>query len=436
MDTAHRTFGRAGTRPPRRTRHAAWGAALALLMGASATAQAQYTGPVAISQHTEGAAAPAPDARPNQLAGNITGGVTANTGNTRAYSATLGGRLFVIRDPHMFTLEALALVVATKVEPQTSYEKTAANIIGKARYDRFLSKNDAVFAALVPRRDIFAGLNLRLQMQAGYMRNLFFPKPEHRFWTELGYDLTYDDFAKITTVTPVEGSPFEGEVDGPPLMPGVGAAYTRSLTRDPGHDFVHSARLWFGYTNAINPGAVLNLGAEVLFDVQDGKNVRVNSMADFTTSVSERLKLGVVSRMFFDNVPVTKDLEKTDFIFTFQAVYTFDTLAGQLAAPACNCGPEVEAAKKAWEDEQAAKAVPAPIAPQGSSPSLPAETPTGEGAPTPGVQVPPPAGSSVPAPGTPVPAPAGTSVPPPASVDSPAPATPPSAPPSPPSGNP
>ena len=238
----------------------------------------------------------------------MTGGATLNSGNTRAYTVTVGGHLGMIRGNNQLVLDVLGLINATRAplgdkrfEPD--YEKTAANVIGKARYDRFLSKNDALFLAIVPRRDVFAGLDLRMQMQAGYSRNLYAPSDKQRLWTEAGYDGTYDRFAPLTTTRDYD---FAENMMAPPPPPpeGVTATYTTNTVSKPDPEFINSARLFFGYSNSMTALAVVNLGAEILLDLQEASNIRINTVADFTTSLSTRFKLGFNSRMFYDHVPV------------------------------------------------------------------------------------------------------------------------------------
>jgi putative salt-induced outer membrane protein YdiY len=335
---------------------------------------AQYTGPVAVAQHTETVAAP--PSVPNQLLVNIAAGATLNSGNTKAYAANLGGRLNMIRHPHQLTVEVLGTLGWARPDPEAEVEQTAANMIGRGRYDIFLSKNDALFLAVQPRRDTFAGLNIRLQTQAGYLRNLFNPSDAHRLWTELGYDFTYDDFAEITTAVDITADVL---ADNPDLMlpPDSSIAATTSITRDPGHDFVHSGRAFLGYTNAVHPMANVNLGVEALFDVEDGKNVRVNGLAEVTSSISAHFKLGIQSRLFYDNVPVPGK-EKTDLVIAAQLVYTFDSLAGVAAPPAapCDCSAAVEAARVSCQAPPVSEPapLPAPPAPEGQAPTAPEGT--------------------------------------------------------------
>ncbi|MFT3926787.1 MAG: DUF481 domain-containing protein [Myxococcales bacterium] len=332
--------------------------------------EAQYSGPVAIKQHTESAAAEPPPAQ-NQTVFNITGGAALNTGNTRAYTVTLGGHLGVIQGKNLLSLDALGLINASKAalgggQFADHYVKTAANVVGRARYDRFLSHNDALFLALVPRRDVLAGLDLRLQMQGGYSRNLYAPSALHRFWAEAGYDLTYDNFAPITTnkEQTFAGPGSYTDADGvvTQVNKGTSVILRTPTTSTPDSEYVHSARVFLGYSNSLNAIAQINLGAETLFDVTYGKNVRVNTLADITTSVSSHFKMGFVSRMFFDNVPVDKTYKKADFVSTLNVIYTYDSLANAKKADACaaDIKKATEAAHSECATQKALPAVPQP----------------------------------------------------------------------------
>ena len=262
---------------------------------------------------------------------NIAFGATANAGNSRSYAGNLGGRFGLIRNNHQVMLEALGTLGAARQGTATGVHWTTRNVLARARYDLFLSQSDALFVAIAPRRDKFAGLGLRLQNQVGYLRNLYFPVDAHRFWTELGYDFTYDSFSKVegasTTMAPV--------------------TMTSSAMAQP-TPYIHSARLFFGYTNRLSQTAALSAGMENLFDFVDKHNVRVNGLIELTSSITHTFKLGVQSRLLFDNVPV-KGTHKLDAVAVAQLVYTFDSNAGTTLSPCpvCDCTAQVQAARAA-----------------------------------------------------------------------------------------
>lgn len=277
---------------------------------------------------------------PYQTLANVAFGATLNTGNTKSYAGNLGGRLGLIRDRHQLTLEALGTMGGARQGRLTEVEWTSRNMIARARYDLFLSRMDALFVALAPRRDKFAGLDLRLQNQIGYSRNLHYPSDAHRFWSELGYDFTYDNFS------PIEGAP-------PPMTPPP----MTMMARDDAQ-FVHSARLFLGYTNRLSPTANLSLGVETLLDFQDAENVRLNSLGELTSSITHSFKLGVQGRVLFDNVPVT-GTETYDVIVAVQLVYTYDSLAGQPKSicPICDCSAQIQAARASCRPPEALRQI-------------------------------------------------------------------------------
>jgi hypothetical protein len=284
--------------------------------------------PITVYQQPEKVAA-RPKVADQRLA-SIAFGATVNAGNTRSYAGNLGGRFGLIRDRHQLTVEALGTLGGARPPSgdergKRNVEWTSRSAISRVRYDLFVSPMDALFVAIAPRRDRFAGLQLRLQNQIGYLRNLYFPVDAHRFWSELGYDFTYDNFG-----------PVEGKTPPPVMMP--------PAPKDRG--FVHSARLFLGYTNRLSPTANLSLGAETLLDFQDAQNVRVNGLVELTSSITHSFKLGVQGRLLFDNVPVT-DTDKYDVVGVAQLVYTFDSQAGALNAPCpiCDCTQQVQAAR-------------------------------------------------------------------------------------------
>lgn len=350
---------------------------LAAASFSSSLVLAQAATPVPLTQHTEAVVAPPPVQ--DQLVVNVAAGATLNAGNTESYAGNLGGRLGLIRYPSQLTIEALGTLGYAKNATTGDVEKTSANVIGRGRYDLFLSRMDALFVALQPRSDEFAGIDVRLQNQVGYLRNLYFPADTHRLWTELGYDLTYDNFSVITVTTAEDVT---GQVTDSDPRPGATYTRTTTATTRPDDDIVHSGRLFFGYLNQNYPAANLNLGVETLFDVEDSKNVRVNGLGEITSSVSKAFKLGIQSRVFFDNVPVPGK-KKTDAIIAVQLVYTFDSLADVVVAPcpACDCSAQVAEAKAACEARSLGAASeksavsPADVPQPAVEPSAPATSP-------------------------------------------------------------
>jgi putative salt-induced outer membrane protein YdiY len=282
--------------------------------------------PIVVSQTPEKIAV-RPTVADRLLINAAFGGVVMG-GNTKSYAANLGFRFGYNRDRHQLTVEALGSVGYARQRGLMDVEPTAQNTIGRARYDLFLSANDALFIAMAPRHDKFAGLKLRLQNQIGYSRNLYASTDVHRLWSEVGYDYTHDRYMKPPSGTTVVVIAPADDID------------TKSI---------HSARFFAGYTAHLSTTANLSLGVEALLDVRDRENVRVNSLAELTSSITQSFKLGVQSRLMFSNVPAPGITQKKDVIMAVQMVYTFDSNAVPTVAPCpvCDCSTQVNAARAA-----------------------------------------------------------------------------------------
>jgi hypothetical protein len=144
------------------------------LIATGARAQAD-----AVQQHSEKTVQEAPSDDATSLAASLGG--TLNTGNTRTWQITLGSDLLIVRDPHAFTaMLAFAYGEADIPGDALGYEQTVQNLRARARYDYFLTRMDALFAAGAFRWDEFAGLDSRVQGQLGYLR-YFLREDSHRF---------------------------------------------------------------------------------------------------------------------------------------------------------------------------------------------------------------------------------------------------------------
>jgi len=323
-------------------------ASLSLVWASSGKAQAfnptinPTATPIAISSAPEKIAA-----RPKieyQKLVSVAFGATVNAGNSNSYAGNLGGRFGYIRENHQLMIEALGTMGGARQGGLTDVEWTSQNVTARARYDLFLSQYDAVFLAIAPRRDQFAGLDLRLQNQIGYLRNLYVPSDAHRVWAEFGYDLTYDNVRvpKSSSSTATAMTVGAGKCDG-----------------DEDKCRVHSARLFIGYTNRLSPTANLSLGIENLLEPKHLGNYRMNGLIELTSSITQTFKLGVQSRVLYDREPV-EGAEEYDVVAVAQLVYTFDSLAGTTVStcPACDCTAQVNAAKLSCRAPDSARQIP------------------------------------------------------------------------------
>jgi len=276
------------------------GGLLVLAFAGSAWAQ-----PAAVEQHTEAVAADAFQADVTTL--NASLGGSLNTGNTEAWTLTTGSAFVLVRGRHGLALNmdfayGRANVADDLDEDGNEVDElvdTVRALRTKGRYDLFLTPMDSIFAASAYRWDTFAGLDARVQGQLGYMRS-FFKVPDHRFWGELGYDITYDNY------------------DPDPLF--VDPA-DPSLGELPGDEVVHSVRGFLGYDNKLNAALTFITGLEGLLNVEESKDLRVNWDNALRSSISGSLQLEVKFSLQLDTQPVP-GTEKVDTATTLTLIYS------------------------------------------------------------------------------------------------------------------
>lgn len=270
-----------------------------LLLGIACATVAQAQ-PAAIEQHTEAVTADAFQEDVTTL--NASFGGSMNTGNTEAWQLNTGSAFSVIRDRHGFALNMdFSYGRANAAEPEGTPANeelvdTVRNLKTKARYDFFFTPLDAVFLAGAYRWDTFAGLDARLQGQLGYMRNLF-KETDHRFWAELGYDITYDNY------------------DPDPL---VDAATMMLL---PGDEVVHSARGFLGYDNKLSATLTFLTGIEALLNVEETSDVRLSWDNALRSAISGSFQLEAKFSLQLDTEPVP-GTKKVDTLTTLNLIYT------------------------------------------------------------------------------------------------------------------
>jgi putative salt-induced outer membrane protein len=256
--------------------------------------------PAAIEQHTE--AVPVELFQADVTTLNASFGGSMNTGNTEAWQLNTGSAFNVVRDRHGFALNmdfafGRANVVEAEGTPANDeLVDTVRNLKTKARYDFFFTPMDALFLAGAYRWDTFSGLDARLQGQLGYMRNLF-KETDHRFWAELGYDITYDNYDPDPLVDP----------DTMMLLPG--------------DEVVHSARGFLGYDNKLSATLTFLTGIEALLNVEETGDVRVAWDNALRSSISGSFQLEAKFSLQLDTEPVpgTKDV---DTLTTLNLIYT------------------------------------------------------------------------------------------------------------------
>ena len=167
------------------------------------------------------------------------------------------------------------------------------NLNAKARYDFFFTPTDGAFLATAFRWDPFAGIKRRNQFQIGYLR-YFFVEEKHRFWGEIGYDLTIDYLGALPMMEPPE---------------------------DP-HQTLHSARLFIGYENQLNEAVTYLGGVEGLLNVEDPKYVRVNWDNALRSSIAGALKVELKFRLAWDRKAKERGAEQVDTATIVSLLYT------------------------------------------------------------------------------------------------------------------
>jgi hypothetical protein len=283
----------------------------ATALGITGRAAAQ---PEAAAAHSETVAAPPAEDADDQVFAFQLGG-TLNYGNTRALQIAGATHFLIRRDVHQYTLDVSATIGLAAARDQTTrvwgdLEDNARNILGRMRYDLFLTPDDSLFAAVVGRHDTFAGLDFRFQGQAGYMRNIFREGEggTHRLWGELGFDVTVDDRAPNPLLNPV-ADPMTCGMMGMPecILPNIEDQY--------------SVRVFLGYDNHMNDSWSFLTGLEALFDVVNGENIRLSSISEFRVRIDTSLQASLRFTLLFDNVPVPGN-DSVDTTTVLTAVYT------------------------------------------------------------------------------------------------------------------
>jgi putative salt-induced outer membrane protein YdiY len=227
---------------------------------------------------------------------SASGGGAISSGNTRSYQVNIGADFQLIRFPHGVSANAaFAYGLARVPELGDELQDTARNINAKARYDYFLSQMDALFLATAFRWDPFAGIDRRNQGQVGYLR-YFLREDNHRFWGELGYDLTSDDYGLV-----------EGEED--PTPP------------DPESEVIHSVRLFAGYDNKLNNALTYVGGLEGLINVEEPGDSRLAFTNALQSAIAESFRLELKLSLIYDSKPNPVDAEELDTTFLVNLIY-------------------------------------------------------------------------------------------------------------------
>ena len=184
-------------------------------------------------------------------------------------------------------------------EPQT----TVDNQQGKLRYDRFLIPHLSAFLGVQGRRDRFAGLDLRLQIDPG-LAYYVIDEAKTQLWLEGGYDYLHDIRRDDALV----------DATGAPLLDSNGAPLDKTKT-------VHSGRVFAGYNYQVTDGVSLVFGLEYLAALTDTTFWKLNGDAMVTSKLGKAFALATAFSFRYDHAPLPGK-EKLDEITSVSLVWT------------------------------------------------------------------------------------------------------------------
>ena len=233
---------------------------------------------------------------------SLTGGGLFASGNSSLFAVTGGLSHRLRRGDNQFTLIAAGNYSRAAVgkAPPTA---TVENIQGRTRYDRFVGDRITVFLGLQARRDRFAGLDLRMQVDPG-VGYYFINEANRVFWGEVGYDFLYDvrrDDSRIQKDA-------AGKLD--PSLPLLDKTQA-----------VHSARAFLGYRYKINDGVQISSGLEFLQGISDGEIRRVNGDLVVASKFTDAFSLATSFLLRYDSKPLPGK-QNLDTITSINLVYT------------------------------------------------------------------------------------------------------------------
>lgn len=251
-------------------------------------------------------------------------GLVATTGNSRTTNITVGADATrkdkdnKVEATVAFTYAKATTRTATDAnangvidpgELSTASATSAENLLGKLRYDRYLTGADALYVAALAGFDKPAGMDFIGGGQAGYSRSLY-KEGAHEILGEVGYDLSY---LKLT----------------------AGSSST-----------IHSGRAFAGYKGKVEKDTALEASVEALFNLNSVtfgmrtanalSATRVNGLVGVTSALSSKLSLNASFTVKYTNFPAPlakiglpfapgfePEADKTDTILKVSLIVSF-----------------------------------------------------------------------------------------------------------------
>ena len=232
-------------------------------------------------------------------------GLILTTGNARTTTASAGAKVSLKEDNNKFQLELGGAYARSSLfladdangngtiedgEYERLSQTTARSFEAKARYDRFLSDNDALYLSAQGLINEPAGKDFVGGGQVGYSRTAY-TSDRHSLVVEAGYDYSYE-------------------------KPSVGDGFSN-----------HSLRGFAGYEGKLTEDAGFDASIEGLFNVNEldtptgpadrFEDARVNSKVSLTTKLFEDISFRFGFEARYDNVPSPLPAFSSPFVSGF-----------------------------------------------------------------------------------------------------------------------
>ncbi|MCO4746997.1 MAG: DUF481 domain-containing protein [Proteobacteria bacterium] len=170
----------------------------------------------------------------------------------------------------------------SEAERDVKMVQTARKAFLDARYDRYLSDKDSLYALAGALHDYYNGFALRTHEQLGYSRTLISTEPT-KLLAELGIDWAQEKY-RDDLATPAAQNPRQ----------------------------IIAARAMIGLTHAFNENVGLEETLEVYENLQDPEDLRILNNAAIVAKLSDKFSLRFSNALTFDNQPVSVDFRKLD----------------------------------------------------------------------------------------------------------------------------